>query len=208
MGITWLTARAHPLWLWWRKLWKMHFSFHLVCGSTCNFYVKQAHEAKGQIISLLQYRNEKWLGNMRGPKKWKVLLDLVMWRQPWKTFFGTMEWSISKVSKLIRFFFIFFNQDNIVFFLCLGFIPCLPHDRYRNVTKIRHVIHVFLLCPGEQVFSTQKPLCVYVGRGKKKSRSLFTLFYTPLRYFCLRWQGNVACHRLTLYTFLSVPRRL
>lgn len=125
---------------------KMHFSFCLICESTCSFYLEQAHEAKGQLISLLQYRNKKWLGNMRGPKKLKVLLDLVMWRHPLKKFFRITELYIFKASKIIAPFFPF-NQDNIIFSLSLGFISCLLLDRYRNMTKIWHVIHVFLPLP-------------------------------------------------------------
>lgn len=46
------------------------------------------------------------------------------------------------------------------------------------------MIHVFFfLCSGEQVFSTQKPFCVYARGGKKNSRRLFTSFYIPLRFF-------------------------
>lgn len=146
MGITWLTtmwylSRACLLKLWWRKLWKLLFSFHLIRESTCNFYVEQAHEAIGQLISLLQYRSEKWLGNMRGLKKLMVLQDLVMWTHPLKKFFRITEWSVPKIRTIIGFFFSL-NQDK-GFFLCLGFIACLL-DRYRNVTKIWHVVHVFL----------------------------------------------------------------
>lgn len=111
------------------------------------FYVEQAHAAKGQLIILPQHRNEKWLDNMRGPKRLKVLLDLVMWRHPLKKFFRITEWSISKANKIITFVFSF-NQDNIGFFLGLDFIACLLLDRYRNVAEIWHVIHIFLSVPG------------------------------------------------------------
>lgn len=55
----------------------------------------------------------------------------------------------------------------------------------RNVTKICHTIHI----------------CLFLPRRARKVEKVFLLYSIyRLTYFCLRWQGNFAYHRLTLCT--------